>query len=70
MPKASSDDKGFAKKFEELEAIVEWFSGDLQDIDKSLEKFERGVELSNQLKTYLEETENKVEKIKKKFDIG
>lgn len=69
MPKANKSDKGFSEKFQELEEIVEWFSGDAKDIDESLKKFERGIELSNELRAFLKETENKVEKIKKKFDV-
>ncbi len=66
----NKDDKTFAEKFAELEKIVEWFDGDVSDIDESLKKYERGAELSAELKDYLKETENKVTKIKEKFDVG
>jgi exodeoxyribonuclease VII small subunit len=67
---STKNDQSFAEKFSELESIVEWFEGDAQDIDESLRKFERGAELSKELKKYLEQTENKVTKIKEKFDVA
>lgn len=60
----------FSDSFEELEEIVAWFdSSDATDLDESLKKFERGAELSKEIKKYLETAENKVEKIKAEFDI-
>lgn len=64
-----NDDATFAEKFAELEEISAWFDSDVDDIDESLKKFERGAQLSNELKEYLEKTENKVSKIKAKFDV-
>ena len=52
----------------ELEEITAWFERPDVDLDQSLAKFERGLELSSTLKDYLQEVENKVEKIKKRFD--
>ena len=66
---SKADENSFSKKFAELEEIVAWFDGDVQDVDESLKKFERGAELSQELKKYLEETENRVQKIKEKFDV-
>lgn len=57
----------FGKAFEELEKITEAFEHDQMDLDESLERFERGLELANQLKAKLREVEHKVEVIKKKF---
>ena len=57
----------FAKSFEELEAITEWFERDGADLDEGLKKFERGLELAKLCKEKLSEVENKVETIKKKF---
>lgn len=58
----------FEKGMKELESITEWFEQPDVDLDLSLAKFERGLELSNELKDYLQKVENKVEKIKKRFD--
>ncbi len=59
----------FAKSFEELEKITEWFDSEEHlDLDKGLKQFERGLELASLLKEKLSEVENKVVEIKKKFE--
>lgn len=68
-PKKSAGKVNFAKSFEELENITEWFeSEEALDLEKGLEKFSRGLELASELKASLQEVENKVTEIKKKFD--
>lgn len=58
----------FASAFEELEHITQWFDSQEQvDLDEGLKKFERGLLLANELKKKLNEVENKVEEIKRKF---
>jgi exodeoxyribonuclease VII small subunit len=65
-PQNSSSD--FTQKLKELEAITEWFeSGDV-DLNQALEKFERGMELTEELKRQLKDVENRVQKIRAKFD--
>jgi exodeoxyribonuclease VII small subunit len=61
-------DQDFGKKLKELEAITEWFESDKVDLNEALGKFERGMQLAEDLKKELEVIENKVEKIKQKFD--
>lgn len=63
-----ADQKDFSKLMAELEEIVAWFEREDVDLDKALPKFERGMKVAGELKKYLEDTENKVEKIKQKFD--
>ena len=59
----------FAKSFDELEKITEWFDSEEHlDLDKGLKQFERGLELASALKEKLSEVENKVMEIKKKFE--
>ncbi len=59
----------FAKSFEELEKITEWFDSEEHlDLDKGLKQFERGLELASALKEKLAEVENKVVEIKKRFE--
>ena len=58
----------FKEALEELEEITLWFESPEVDLDRGLEKFERGMELAAQLKKHLTEVENKVEKIKLRFD--
>lgn len=65
MPKKELN---FAKAFEELEAITEWFEREQIDLDEGLKKFERGLELAKACKEKLNEVENTVEKIKQKFE--
>jgi len=57
----------FAKAFEELEAITEWFEQGEADLEEGLKKFERGLELAKACKERLAEVENRVTEIKKKF---
>jgi len=57
----------FAKAFEELESITEWFERGEADLEEGLKKFERGLELAKMCKEKLAEVENKVVEIKKKF---
>jgi exodeoxyribonuclease VII small subunit len=58
----------FGDNLKELEAITAWFEGENIDLDEGLVKFERGMELANQLKKRLAETQNRVEQIKVKFE--
>jgi exodeoxyribonuclease VII small subunit len=60
----------FSKDLKELEAIVESLETGEIDLDKSLDQFEKGMELANRLKNYLDDVENRVEVIKKKFDTS
>lgn len=65
MPKKTVN---FAKAFQELEAITEWFERDEADLDEGLKKFERGLELAAACKEKLAEVENKVREIKAKYE--
>lgn len=58
----------FEAALKELEAITQWFESSEIDLDQGLAKFERGMELAAQLKEHLESVENRVEKIKQRFD--
>lgn len=57
----------FEKAMRELEEITAWFESSDVDLDQGLAKFERGMELSAQLKDHLSTVENRVEKIKQRF---
>ncbi len=58
----------FGKALKELEEITAWFEAENIDLDEGLVKFERGMELAGKLKSQLATTQNRVEKIKLKFD--
>lgn len=57
----------FTKGYEELEGIVRDFESRELDLEKDIPKFERGLELAQQLQQRLKEIENKVVAIEKKF---
>ncbi len=58
----------FAQEMAELEKITAWFESGEVDLDKGLTQFERGMEIIAKLKNYLGTVENRVEKIKQRFD--
>jgi exodeoxyribonuclease VII small subunit len=58
----------FAAGLNELEEITAWFESEEVDLDAALPKFERGMELAASLRAHLKTVENKVEKIKQRFD--
>lgn len=58
----------FAVGLTELEAITAWFESSDVDLTEALDKFERGMELAADLKSHLQLIENRVTKIKQRFD--
>ena len=64
---ASPPPFNFGAKLQELEAITQAIDTDGLDLDDAVTKFERGMELSAQLKQHLQEVENRVETIKARF---
>jgi|GEM_PF-317005 exodeoxyribonuclease VII small subunit len=65
MTKETAD---FGAKLAELETITAWFESDEVDLNAALAKFERGMQLADELKRELQQVENRVEKIKARFD--
>ena len=64
----SEQDRDFGAKLKELEAITAWFESGEVDLNAALAKFERGMQLADELKQELQQIENRVEAIKAKFD--
>lgn len=58
----------FQQAFVELEKLTEWFETEEVDLDEGLKKYEQGLELAEICKKKLSEVENKVTKLKKKFE--
>lgn len=58
----------FEAALKELEQIAVWFERPDIDLDEGLVKFERGMELAQQLKEHLGSVENRVERIRRRFD--
>jgi exodeoxyribonuclease VII small subunit len=69
IPKAKSTQPfEFEPALKELDAITTWFESADADLDQGLAKFERGLELAAALKEHLAVVENRIEKIKLKFE--
>jgi exodeoxyribonuclease VII small subunit len=64
----TKNDTDFSKQIQELEEITAWFESDDVDLSQALAKFERGMVLVADLRGELQQVENKVEKIKQRFD--
>lgn len=52
----------------ELDTILTQLQSDDFDIDKAITLYERGIEITKQLESYLKNAENKVTKLKASFD--
>ncbi len=59
----------FAKSYEKLEKITDEFESGKLSLEQGLEKFEEGLALAAQCREYLEQVENKIIEIKKKFEV-
>lgn len=57
----------FTESYEELEKIVADFEARDIDLEKDLPRFERGLQLAQQLQKRLKQLENKVVEIERKF---
>ena len=55
------------KSFGELEQITQELQEESLDLEDALSKFERGLKLSELIKTRLSEVENHIERIRLKF---
>jgi exodeoxyribonuclease VII small subunit len=60
----------FERSLKELEAITAWFESADADLDEGIVKFERGMELAQELKSHLTAVENRVEKIRQRFSAN
>lgn len=55
---------------EELDAVLDELQREDLPVDKALAHYKRGLELVQQLETYLKTAENTVTELKSKFDSG
>ena len=55
----------FAKSYQELQKIVEWFEKEEIELEDGIKKFEEGSEIVKDLKGYLDKMENKIKELKK-----
>lgn len=57
----------FTKSYQELEKIAEEFESGRLSLEEGLSRFEKGLALAAECKKYLQEVENKIIEIKKKY---
>lgn len=68
MTAKSKEVLNFTKGYEELEKIVTDFESRELDLEQDLPRFERGLELAAKLQKRLQQIENKIVEIEKKFN--
>lgn len=61
MPKT---DDNYDEMSEELSDIIQSLQSGESNLDQSVKKYERGIELISKLEKYLKEVENKITKLK------
>lgn len=64
----SKKEISFKKAFQELEALTQEFESGEVDLEISIKKFEKALELSHICKTKLKEIENEIIEIKEKYE--
>ncbi len=57
------------EKLAELDELVTWFEQDDIEIDQAIKKFEDAEKLASEIGDELQTAKNKIEIIKKKFDV-
>lgn len=67
---SKKDNQSFQQAFTEFEELVKEFEKGDMDLDESLKKFERGLSLAAACKEKIQDMEQKVIEIKKKFHIS
>lgn len=55
----------FTKSYGDLQKVVEWFERDDLDIEEGIKKFEEGMVLVKELKSYLQSMEVRIVELKK-----
>lgn len=60
----------FGQTFSQLERLTEELESETIDLDEAIAKFERGLQLAQQLKAKLRSVEQRVEKIRERFDAA
>ncbi len=67
MPPKKDGITDVSKGFDELEQIAAWFEKGDSNLDQGLQKFERAMMIAETLKKRLDEAENTIREIKKRF---
>ena len=58
----------FEESMEKLEKIVKSLESENQSLEKSIDRFEKGLSISKELKTHLDKAEKKIEILSKDVD--
>ncbi len=66
MPKAQPH-KTYQQLSDEFSELVAWFESDEVNLDEAILRYEKSMELLNQMEKYLKSAENKIKKIDAKF---
>lgn len=61
--------KTLQQKLADLDKLVAWFEGDDIQIEQALQKFDEAEKLADEIGGELKTAKNKIEVIKKKFDV-
>ncbi|HSW85084.1 MAG TPA: exodeoxyribonuclease VII small subunit [Candidatus Saccharimonadales bacterium] len=67
MTKAKKTDPTYLQLQLKLDKIIEELSKGEQDVDEALNYYREGLELVDQLNTYLKSAENKISELKTEF---
>lgn len=68
MSNKSNSQFNFSQAMAELEEITKYLEGETTDLDEAIAKFERGSEIAQQMKQYLTQAQNRVDKLRANFD--
>jgi exodeoxyribonuclease VII small subunit len=52
----------------ELAGYIEWFESDAVNLDEAIKKYEQAMELLEEMEKYLKSAQNKISKIRVKFE--
>ena len=69
MSSKKSTDFDYGSKMKQLEDLLQQIESDELDVETAITKFESGIQLVDELEKYLTTAENKIEKIKQRFDV-
>lgn len=70
MSKSNTDQPNYQALKTELESVLAKLQTEDVDVDEALSLYERGLELVQQLDTYLKTAENTVKELKARFNKG
>jgi len=63
-----ADSKKYSKMLEEVESIIDEISSEDIDLDKMVDKVEKGFDLIRKMRARLDQTKNKIETLRKDFE--